>query len=76
MSVVRRVTSEELENWSMLAKLKRCTAANTSWRRFLAKPHDASEQVSPAPMPKHSEASAMATSKPAYGNMSAMDAPA
>ena len=65
MSVVRRVTSDELENWSMLAKLKRCTAANTSWRRVLAKPQDAWLQVMPAPMPKHSDARAMATRMPA-----------
>ena len=62
MSVVRRVTSELDENWSMLAKLKRCTAAKTSWRRFIARPQEAWLQVMPAPMPKASDASAMSTS--------------
>ena len=65
MSVVRRVTSELDENWSMLANEKRCTAAKTSWRRFIAKPHDAWLHVMPAPMPKASDASAMRTSAPA-----------
>ena len=65
MSVVRRVTSELDENWSILAKLKVCTAANTSWRRFLAKPQLAWLHVRPAPIPKASDASAMHTSTPA-----------
>ena len=64
-SVVRRVTSELDENWSMLAKLKRCTAAKTSWRRFMARPHEAWLHVTPAPMPKASDARAIATSTPA-----------
>ena len=65
MSVVRRVTSELDENWSMLAKLKRCTAAKTSWRRFMARPQLAWLQVTPAPMPKQRDASAIATRTPA-----------
>ena len=76
MSVVRRVTSDELENWSMLANEKRCTAAKTSWRRFMASPHEAWLHVMPAPMPKASDASAMSTSAPAKGSRAPIVAPA
>ena len=61
-SVVRRVTSEELENWSMVANENVWMFSNMSRRRFLAKPHEALEQVTPAAAPNASDTSAMAAS--------------
>ena len=61
-SVVTRVTSEEDENLSMLAKVKPCTFSNRSWRRFFAKPEDALAQVKPAKPPQASEHIAISAS--------------
>ncbi len=60
VSVVRRVTSELVLKRSMLLKEKVWMLANMSWRRFLAKPAEAMEQVMPAPAPHRSETRASA----------------
>ena len=58
-SVVSRVTSELVENRSMLENENPWILWNTSCLRFLARPVAAIEQVTPAAVPKASEASAM-----------------
>ena len=57
ISVVRRVTSDEVENLSIFAKENRCTREKISWRIFFARPADAFEQVKPAKPPHASEIS-------------------
>ena len=62
ISVVRRVTSDEVENLSMLLNAKVCTFAKISWRTFLAKPAAALALVNPADPPKNSESSVISNS--------------
>ena len=61
-SVVRRVTSDEVENRSMLEKEKLCTFANRSCRRLRAKPAPAEAANQPERMPQLIEPMAISTS--------------
>ena len=57
-SVVLRVIIEPVEKRSIFVKLKPCTLANTSWRRFFAKPAEATAAKRPASVPAAKETSA------------------
>ncbi|MPM45905.1 hypothetical protein SDC9_92597 [bioreactor metagenome] len=64
-SLVRRVTRDAVENFSMLEKEKLCTRAYSAARRFAPKPMPAREENAALPRPNASAISAMTTiSKP------------
>ena len=74
--MVSLVTSEEVENRSIVVNKKVWMLWNMSRRRFFAKPHAARAQVKPAAAPKASEASAMSASTPPADTTCERSAPA
>ena len=66
-SVVRRVTSDAVENLSTLENEKDCTFSNSARRTFLAKPMLATAPKREPSEPKHSDTSAISImSKPIF----------
>ena len=60
-SLVKRVTSEAVENFSMLEKEKSCTQAYSASRRLAPKPMPAREENAALPSPNSSATMAMTT---------------
>ena len=60
-SLVRRVTREAVENFSMLRKEYSCTWSYWAWRRFAPKPWPAREDRNALEMPRAMEIRAIAT---------------
>ena len=65
-SLVRRVTRDAVENFSMLEKANSWMWSYSARRRFAPKPWPATDEQAALPRPKHNDTSAITTIRPPF----------